>query len=79
MTTIAEITGIEGDVICMQDIFQFRQSGIGTDGHAQGQFVACGVRPQVAERLLVAGIELPRKLFERRVLYVSSSQEEKEH
>lgn len=79
VTTIAEITGIEGDVICMQDIFQFRQSGIGTDGHAQGQFVACGVRPQVAERLLVAGIELPRKLFERRVLYVSSSQKEKEH
>jgi pilus assembly protein CpaF len=65
---IAEITGMEGDVICLQDLFVFKQSGVGPDGHAKGQFESCGVRPRVLDRLVEEGFDLPAKLFERRVL-----------
>ena len=44
--SITEITGMEGDAVCMQDVFRFKQSGVDTDGHATGHFEACGVRPQ---------------------------------
>jgi pilus assembly protein CpaF len=65
---IAEVTGMEGDVICLQDLFLFRQAGISPDGHAKGQFEACGVRPRVLDRLIAEGADLPHTLFERRVL-----------
>jgi pilus assembly protein CpaF len=65
---VVEVTGMEGDTICMQDIFRFRQTGVGPDGHAQGYFEACGVRPQVLGRLQAEGIELPPALFHQRVL-----------
>src|SRR4051794_12969262 len=44
--SITEITGMEGEAVCMQDIFRFRQTGVDGEGHAIGQFEACGVRPQ---------------------------------
>ncbi len=65
---IAEIVGMEGDVICLQDIFQFQQTGIDASGHAKGNFEACGVRPRALERLHTEGFDLPSNLFERRVL-----------
>ncbi len=65
---ISEVTGMEGDVICLQEVFRFRQTGLGADGHAQGSFEACGVLPRALERLSAEGIHLPRDLFERRVL-----------
>jgi len=68
LTTVAEITGMEGDVICLQDIFAFRQTGVSRDGIATGQFEACGVRPRILERLASEGFDLPGKMFERRVL-----------
>jgi pilus assembly protein CpaF len=68
LVNISEITGMEGDVICLQDLFIFKQSGVNPDGHARGQFEACGVRPRVLDRLIEEGFELPAKLFERRVL-----------
>jgi pilus assembly protein CpaF len=64
VTSIAEITGMEGDVITTQEIFVFEKLGLGKEGRVQGRFRATGVRPKVAERLLAAGITLPTSMFE---------------
>jgi pilus assembly protein CpaF len=66
--SIGEITGIEGDTICLQDLFVYNQVGVGEDGHARGHFEVCGVRPQVMDRLHAEGVSLPQDLFQRRVL-----------
>ncbi len=66
--SITEITGMEGDAVCMQDIFRFKQSGVDGDGHAVGHFEACGVRPQCLERILGEGIDFPIDMFRSRVL-----------
>jgi pilus assembly protein CpaF len=68
ITNIAEITGTEGDVICLHDIFRFNQLGIDAQGNAYGQFETCGVRPNLVNRLKAEGIEVPAALFQRRVL-----------
>ena len=65
---IAEISGIEGEAISLQDIFVYRQAGVDDNGKARGQFEACGVRPQMMEKLKSRGAELPDNLFHRRVL-----------
>jgi pilus assembly protein CpaF len=65
---VAEISGMEGDMILLQDIFQFHQKGVGPDGHAYGQFESCGVRPKVVERLEAEGITFGQDFFSRRVL-----------
>jgi pilus assembly protein CpaF len=62
--SIAEITGMEGEVVTMQDIFVFRKRGIRENGEVVGEFVPTGIRPKFAERLLVAGIHLPMSMFE---------------
>jgi pilus assembly protein CpaF len=64
VTSIAEITGMEGDVITTQEIFLFEKLGISQEGRVQGRFRATGVRPKCAERLLAAGITLPTSMFE---------------
>ena len=66
--SITEITGTEGDAICLQDIFKFRQTGVDKDGNARGQFEACGVRPQLVETLRDRGVDLPEDLFRHRIL-----------
>lgn len=66
--SIAEVVGMEGDTICLQDIFIFRQSGVDDQGRACGNFEACGVRPRIVERLRDRGSKLPDDLFMRRVL-----------
>jgi pilus assembly protein CpaF len=69
VTSIQEITGMEGDTITMQEIFTFRQTGVGTDGAVQGFFQATGVRPKFCDRLRTYGITLPDTMFnpERRM------------
>lgn len=64
ITSLQEITGIEGDVITMQEIFRFEQTGLDPDGRVQGQFVATGIRPKFMQRLVTRGIALSDKLFE---------------
>ncbi|MBK5298840.1 MAG: CpaF family protein, partial [Vicinamibacteria bacterium] len=64
VTSISEITGMEGDVITMQEIFMFEKMGMTQDGKVIGRFKATGVRPKVAERLKMAGIHLPSDMFE---------------
>ena len=65
---IAEITGMEGNTICLHDLFQFKQTSVGPDGHAAGDFQACGVRPRLLDRLQAEGYNFPPDMFRRRVL-----------
>jgi len=62
--SLAEITGMEGDVVSMQDIFIFHKRGIRDNGEVLGEFVPTGIRPKFAEKLLVSGIQLPIAMFE---------------
>ena len=64
VTSVSEITGMEGDVITMQEIFVFEKAGVNKEGKVLGRFRATGVRPKVSERLRAAGILLPTEMFE---------------
>jgi pilus assembly protein CpaF len=61
---IAEITGMDGEMVTMQDIFAFHKRGIRENGEVLGDFLPTGIRPQFSERLLVTGIQLPVSMFE---------------
>jgi pilus assembly protein CpaF len=65
---ISEITGMEGDVMSMHDIFGYKQTGVDETGTAQGYFFSSGIRPRCLDRLESAGVRLPVELFERRML-----------
>jgi pilus assembly protein CpaF len=60
---LAELTGMEGDVITMQDIFRFRQTGMGADGVVQGKFEATGIRPRFLDHAMSHGVSLSADLF----------------
>ncbi|MCO5101072.1 MAG: CpaF family protein [Burkholderiaceae bacterium] len=62
--SLSEITGLEGDVLTMQDIFVFRQTGVQADGQVAGRFHATGVRPKFLDRLAVRGVGLADDLFD---------------
>ena len=64
VTSVSEITGMEGDIITMQEIFSFDKGGVSQDGKVVGRFRATGVRPKVCERLRAAGVSLPASMFE---------------
>jgi pilus assembly protein CpaF len=64
ITSIAEITGMEGETITMQEIFQFERKGVDKDGKVIGRFRPTGVRPRFAEKLKAHGMQLPRSFFE---------------
>jgi pilus assembly protein CpaF len=65
---ISEITGMEGEITSMHDLFVFKQTGVDETGAAQGSFQATGIRPQCLDKLTSAGIHLPVELFEQRTL-----------
>jgi pilus assembly protein CpaF len=62
--TISEVTGMDGDLLAMQDIFTFERTGTDENGKVRGAFRATGVRPQFAERLATSGSRLRPALFE---------------
>src|SRR6476659_2710937 len=64
VSAISELTGMEQDVITMQDIFLFDRTGLTPEGKVTGRFRATGVRPKCAERLATMGIKLPIDMFE---------------
>lgn len=64
LTSISEITGMEGDTITMQEIFQYERTGVDTHGQIVGRFRPTGIRPRFAERLKACGLQLPRVFFE---------------
>ncbi len=63
VTAISEVVGMEGDIITLQDIFVFEKRGIDPNGKVLGQFRATGIRPKFADKLEVAGVNLPEDLF----------------
>jgi pilus assembly protein CpaF len=67
---ISEITGMEGEIISMHDLFGFKQTGVDENRVAQGYFFSSGIRPKCLEKLEVSGAGLPLEMFERRVLQV---------
>jgi len=64
IVSVAEITGMESDVVTMQDIFVYRKRGIRENGEVLGEFLPTGIRPKFSERLLVTGIQLPMTMFD---------------
>ena len=62
--SIAEITGLEGDIIQMQEIFKFVRTGTAPDGTVQGHFQATGVRPRFLNDLIAMGIKIPGAYFD---------------
>jgi pilus assembly protein CpaF len=64
ITSVSEITGMEGDIITMQEIYVFEKMGVTQDGKVIGRFRATGVRPKCCERLKASGIHLPADMFE---------------
>jgi pilus assembly protein CpaF len=64
ITSISEITGMEGDTITMQEIFQYERTGVDREGKLTGRFRATGIRPRFSERLKAYGLQLPRIFFE---------------
>ena len=61
--SIDEIIGLEGDIITMQEIYGYKQSGVELDGSVVGKFIASGIRPRFADRLISRGSPLPDALF----------------
>ncbi len=64
ITSISEVTGMEGDVLTTQDIFLFERSGVTAEGKVKGRFRATGIRPKCSDRITTSGIQLPAPMFE---------------
>lgn len=69
IVSLSEITGMEGDIITMQEIFVFQQTGVSSDGSVVGHFKATGVRPKFLERIKAFGIGLSDALFDPNRVY----------
>ena len=63
LLSLSELTGMEGDVVTMQEIFRFRQTGVGSDGQVLGKFEATGIRPKFIEQVMAHGVTLSADLF----------------
>jgi pilus assembly protein CpaF len=72
IVSFSEVIGMEGDVVTMQEIFNFERVGIDERGRVLGNFHATGIRPYFSDRLRVRGIQLPMDLFEPHVLEASN-------
>jgi pilus assembly protein CpaF len=64
VTHISEITGMEVDIVSMQDVFLFEKQGLSPEGRILGAFTATGIRPRFEEKLKAAGLSLPANFFE---------------
>jgi len=64
LVSLQEITGMEGDVIAMHEIFRYEQTGVDANGKVLGQFSATGVRPRFADRLRMFGAAVPDSVFD---------------
>jgi pilus assembly protein CpaF len=65
---VTEITGMEGEAVLMQDIFEFAQTGVNSNGIVEGHFRSTGVRPLFMERLKAAGVPVDERIFDGRKL-----------
>jgi pilus assembly protein CpaF len=64
VTSVVEVVGMEGEMVTTQEIFRYRRRGVTPEGKIVGAFEPTGVRPLFAEKLKIAGVEMPRGLFE---------------
>ena len=64
VTSITEVTGMETDIVTLQDIFVFEKRGVSPSGKVLGRFCATGILPKFNEKLVAAGIRLPLDLFD---------------
>jgi pilus assembly protein CpaF len=67
VTHLTEVTGIEGDIVTLQDIFVFEKRGLSPGGKVLGRFAATGILPKFHEKLVAAGIHLPGFIFDEEV------------
>jgi pilus assembly protein CpaF len=67
VTHLSEITGMEEDIVSMQDVFVFEKKGVSAEGRVMGAFTATGIRPKFAERLKASGINVPAAWFDHSV------------
>ncbi len=65
ITHMTEITGMESEVVTLQDLFVFEKQGVSPEGRTLGEFVATGIRPKFSERLKAVGLELPPEMFDQ--------------
>jgi pilus assembly protein CpaF len=63
LVSLSELTGMEGEIITMQEIFRFRQTGVGGDGQVIGKFEATGIRPRFLDQVIAHGVSLSNDLF----------------
>jgi len=68
ITSLQEITGMEGDTITLQEVFSFEKTSMTPDGKVKGRFLFHGIRPRFVDRFNVMGIHIPPELFERTVI-----------
>ena len=64
VTSVTEVTGIEGDIVTLQDIFVFEKLGLSPEGKVLGRYCASGILPKCHEKLLAAGIRVPMEMFD---------------
>ena len=69
LVSLQEVSGIEGDMITLQEIFFFKQTGVNAEGRVEGFYKAAGIMPTFMERITVRGIKLPHDLFDSRKVY----------
>ncbi len=69
VVSVQEISGMEGDVVTMQEIFTFEQTGVDHNGKVKGRFRATGIRPKFVEKFQAMGIQLPNDLFDAAKVY----------
>ena len=72
VTCISEVTGMEGPVVTMQDLFVFERQGYDENNKVRGRFQATGIRPQFSERLAAAGLHLPAGMFTNEIYPMAS-------
>ena len=69
LITLSEITGMEGEMVTMQDIFYFEQTGIGETGEVLGRYRASGIRPKFLSRLKAYGVDISPAIFDPGLVY----------
>jgi pilus assembly protein CpaF len=69
LISVQEIAGMEGDLITLQELFVFQQTGLDQNRKVKGRFKATGVRPKFAERMAAKGIAVPPELFDPQKVY----------
>jgi len=69
VVSVQEVSGMEGDIVTMQEIFKFEQTGMDQNGKVKGRFRATGIRPKFAEKFQAMGIQIPNELFDATKVY----------